>query len=153
MLSPLPEIPFTHCLSHPPSTFIRLTAQNPLRSAYFTSPFPKTFLDVLPSIKISLSTPLLLPGKSHGQRSLVGYSPWGCKESDTTERLHFLSITSTELLLIFSYYIRILFMYFLSNRLYNWRQKPYHFLKIPYCSYLCKENIRLTYIYACIWYT
>ena len=27
--------------------------------------------------------------KSHGQRSLVGYSPWGCKESDTTERLHF----------------------------------------------------------------
>ena len=26
-----------------------------------------------------------LPGKSHGQRSLVGYSPWGCKESDTTE--------------------------------------------------------------------
>ena len=30
-----------------------------------------------------------LPGKSHGQRSLVGYSPWGHKESDTTERLHF----------------------------------------------------------------
>ena len=28
-------------------------------------------------------------GKSHGQRSLVGYSPWGRKESDTTERLHF----------------------------------------------------------------
>ena len=35
------------------------------------------------------STPVLLPGKSHGQRSLVGYSPWGCKQSDTTERLHF----------------------------------------------------------------
>ena len=30
-----------------------------------------------------------LPGKSHGQRSLVGYSPWGRKESDRTERLHF----------------------------------------------------------------
>jgi len=26
------------------------------------------------------STPVLLPGKSHGQRSLVGYSTWGCKE-------------------------------------------------------------------------
>ena len=26
---------------------------------------------------------------SHGRRSLVGYSPWGCEESDTTERLHF----------------------------------------------------------------
>ena len=34
-------------------------------------------------------TPVLLPGKSHGRRSLVGCSPWGCKESDTTERLHF----------------------------------------------------------------
>ena len=29
-----------------------------------------------------------LPGESHGQRSLVGYSPWGGKESDTTERLN-----------------------------------------------------------------
>ena len=35
-------------------------------------------------------TPVLLPGKSHGQRSLVGCSPWGREESDTTERLHFL---------------------------------------------------------------
>ena len=34
-------------------------------------------------------TLVLLPGKSHGRRSLVGCSPWGCKESDTTERLHF----------------------------------------------------------------
>ena len=34
-------------------------------------------------------TPVLLPGKSHGQRSLVGYSPWGRKESDKTKRLHF----------------------------------------------------------------
>ena len=33
--------------------------------------------------------PVLLPGKSHGWRSLVGCSPWGRKESDTTERLHF----------------------------------------------------------------
>ena len=34
-------------------------------------------------------TPVLLPGKSHGQRSLVGGSPWGCEESDTTEWLPF----------------------------------------------------------------
>ena len=34
-------------------------------------------------------TPVLLHGESHGQRSLVGCSPWGCWESDTTERLHF----------------------------------------------------------------
>ena len=34
-------------------------------------------------------TPVLLPGKSHGWRSLVGCSPWGREEWDTTERLHF----------------------------------------------------------------
>ena len=34
-------------------------------------------------------TPVLLPGKSHGRRSLVGCSPWGHEESDMTERLHF----------------------------------------------------------------
>ena len=33
-------------------------------------------------------TPVLLPGKSHEQKSLVGYSPWGCKESDTAEQTH-----------------------------------------------------------------
>ena len=31
--------------------------------------------------------PAFLPGKSHGQRSLAGYSPWGRKELDTTDRL------------------------------------------------------------------
>ena len=35
------------------------------------------------------STPVLLPGESHGWRSLVGCSPWGREQSDTTERLHF----------------------------------------------------------------
>ena len=32
-----------------------------------------------------------LAGKSHGWRSLVGYSTWGCKELDMTERLHFIT--------------------------------------------------------------
>ena len=32
-----------------------------------------------------LPNPVFLPGKSHGQRSLVGYSPWGHKESNTAE--------------------------------------------------------------------
>ena len=35
------------------------------------------------------STPVLLPGRSHGWRSLIGCSPWGREESDTTERFHF----------------------------------------------------------------
>ena len=34
-------------------------------------------------------TPVLLPGKFHGWRSLVGYRPWDHKESDTTEQLHY----------------------------------------------------------------
>ena len=33
-------------------------------------------------------TPVLLPGESHGQKSLAGYSPWGRKESDTTACIH-----------------------------------------------------------------
>ena len=33
-------------------------------------------------------TPVFLPGKSYGLRSLVGYSPWGCKDSDMTEQAH-----------------------------------------------------------------
>ena len=42
-------------------------------------------------------TPVLLPGKSHGQRSTVGYSPRGLKESDTTERLHLQRVKTTVL--------------------------------------------------------
>ena len=34
-------------------------------------------------------TPVLLPRKFNGWRSLVGYSPWGCKQSDVTEQFHF----------------------------------------------------------------
>ena len=41
-------------------------------------------------------TPVFLPGESHGQRSLVGYSPRGHKESDTTEWLHSLTHSLTQ---------------------------------------------------------
>ena len=42
-------------------------------------------------------TPVLLPRKPHAWRSLVGCSPWGCKELGTTERLHFhLSLSCIE---------------------------------------------------------
>ena len=43
----------------------------------------------MPCRKAWQSTPVLLSGESCGWRSLVDCSPWGCKESDTTERLHF----------------------------------------------------------------
>ena len=46
-------------------------------------------LAYLPGRRQWHSTPVLLPGKSHERRSLVGYSPWGRWESDTTEQRHF----------------------------------------------------------------
>ena len=44
-------------------------------------------------------TPVFLPGESHRQRSLAGYSPWSCKESDTTEH------TLTLFILILLFYV------------------------------------------------
>ena len=52
-----------------------------------SSPFPQSYCTS--SRRRWHPTPVLLPGKSHGQRSLEGCSPWGREESDTTERLHF----------------------------------------------------------------
>jgi len=49
-------------------------------------------LDICPGVELldhKATLGVLLPGKSHGQKSLVGCSPWGHEESDTTERLHF----------------------------------------------------------------
>ena len=45
-----------------------------------------------PLEKEMATTPVRLPGESHGGRSLVAYSPWGRKESDTTEQLQFTSL-------------------------------------------------------------
>ena len=40
------------------------------------------------ALEESMAThPVFLPRESHGQKSLSGYNPWGCKESDTTEQL------------------------------------------------------------------
>ena len=39
----------------------------------------------IPWRRIRQPTPVFLPGKSHGQRKLMGYHPWGHKESDTTD--------------------------------------------------------------------
>ena len=47
-----------------------------------------TFHHALPSNYLLITeTPVFLPGKSHGWTSLAGYTLWGCKESDMTERL------------------------------------------------------------------
>ena len=50
-------------------------------------------------------TSVLLPGKFHGQRSLVGYSPRGCKELDMTEQLHFFFFLLNMLLLLYYFLV------------------------------------------------
>ena len=42
----------------------------------------------IPWIREGQSTPIFLPGEIHGQRNLVGYSPWGLTESDMMECVH-----------------------------------------------------------------
>ena len=42
--------------------------------------------DACSILELGRSTPVFLPGESHGQRSLAGYSSWVCKESDTTQQ-------------------------------------------------------------------
>ena len=52
-------------------------------------------------------TLVFLPRESHGQRSLVGYSPWGCKKSDMTERLIPYLIYSSEASKILLFKVKI----------------------------------------------
>ena len=90
------------------------------------------------------STPVLLPGKFHGQRSLVGYSPWGCKESDTTEQLHFTS-------LLFSYnsvtlslpWVPWFSVHLFRPLLIVWKmgsQKPFCFLSVLVLAWFMMEK-------------
>ena len=70
-------------------------------------------------------TPVLSSGKFHGWRSLVGYNPRGCKESDKTEWLHFLSLSSA--IPVYKY-LRICTAYRISPRrlgFVEWAQHPF----------------------------
>ena len=80
-------------------------------------------------------TPVFFPGKSHAGRNLVGYSPWGRKESDTTERLHF-HLDSWAILPLLNnwdlFYIKILYKF--SS---NVRIKRIEIFASECLSYLC----------------
>ena len=52
----------------------------------------KVWIGKIPWRRAWQPTPVCLPGKSHGQKNLVGYSPWGCKDLDMTELLTFNNI-------------------------------------------------------------
>ena len=61
--------------------------------------------------------PVLLPGKFHGQRSLVDYSPWSCKESDTTEQLSALGGSSGRPVLVKFSGIKLMIIHCFSDTL------------------------------------
>ena len=66
-----------------------LRVPNPWASSPWAGWVYPLFRRYLPWRRTWQPTPVLLAGKSHGRRGLVGYGPWGREESDTTERLHF----------------------------------------------------------------
>ena len=89
------------------------------------------------------STPALLPGKSHGCRSRIGYSPQGRKESDTTERLHFhflhiylpsLFACLSVYLLIYHLYLPLCYVYHLSLSTISLYPSPYRSLCLSHLS-------------------
>ena len=81
-------------------------------------------------------SPVFWPGKSHGQRSLVDYSPWGRKESDMTERLHF-------------HFLCLQFLHswalWISPRLKTCDWCPYMYS----CIDICKNTHTQTFIVTC----
>ena len=69
----------------PASEFYRLKRQRICLQCKRSSIDPR--VGKIPWRRDRLLTPVFLPGEFHGQRSLAGYSPWGCKESDRTQQL------------------------------------------------------------------
>ena len=79
-------------------------AQNPNHLVPENSQFAlllKHILSPFPRRRVWRPTPVLLPGEFHGQRSLLGYSPWACKELDTTEqRTHTQTHSASQVVLV-----------------------------------------------------
>ena len=57
-------------------------------------------------------TPVVLPGNSHGRRSMVGYSPWGCKESDMTEPLQSWVHWHTDKQILLTHFFFVFFIFY-----------------------------------------
>ena len=101
-------------------------------------------------------TPIFLPEKSHGQRSLVGYSPKGCKESDRTEQQsmhiaylqHWVSFRYAAVVYINNSVIHIfIFQILLPYRiLQNIQYNSLWYIVAPYW-------LSILYIVRCIWYS
>ena len=74
---------------------------------------------------ISLATPVFLPGESHGQKSLVGYSPRGHKESDTTKLLYSLRVFLISVIVLF---LSVCLFFNFSRSFVNWFLHFLHFV-------------------------
>ena len=70
---------------HNKASQVALAVKNPPANARDMSQEFDPWVGKVPWGRVWQPTPVFLPGESHGQRSLMGYSPWGRKESDTTE--------------------------------------------------------------------
>ena len=66
----------------------------------------------IPWRRVWQPTPVFLPGKPHGQRSLGSYSPWDCKESNTTEHSHTMTDWTEHLLMCVVSFVKYLFKSF-----------------------------------------
>ena len=88
---PLSGCPFLLVSVYRAFAYASLVAQTIKASAYNTGDHVQSLDWEDPWRRKWQPTPIFLPGDSHGQRSLAGYSPWGPRESDTTERLHSLT--------------------------------------------------------------
>ena len=76
-----------------------------------------------------LLTPLFLPREFHGQKSLVGYSPWGHKESDPTERL-------------ILPYVKCMILYFCTQTFLSHTKTREVFTNIPFYNIICTQNFK-----------
>ena len=87
---PLFATPWTVAYQAPPSMgFSRQEYLEWVAMSFSRRPRLDSWVRKIPWRRQWHPTPIFLPGESHGRRSLVGYSPRGRKESDTTEQLHF----------------------------------------------------------------
>ena len=98
-------------------------------------------------------TPVFLPGESHGQRSVVGYHPRGCKESDTTKWLTHMSRTKISWLLVrytFCLDSYLLFMDWICSLIPVYQNLLYHrlWLKIPLLCLGKEVVLRLFYVHS-----
>ena len=67
-----------------------------------SEPIYKILMKGVPGGRAWQPTPIFLPGESQGQRSLAGCSPWGCKESETTEMTEATEHSSAQIYIVYT---------------------------------------------------